>query len=228
MKKPVLVAFLVILFYLGSQAFAQNLKTPTPTQSPNGIGSIKESDSTGSLVTDAPTGSPSKDYKFTYFNLSPEKLWEKAYAELLKSQGQLSKPSPADLSFSANTDLNLAESLFELAYSLYGKNDVKGSVVSLKNEARYSYGENIKNHHLAALTLFHGEADVKFFIKMNQTFKNPNLPPLMPGYDYKAYQLIAEAEQAWSRRDFNLMRNKIFEALWIVYPVTSTAPFPQT
>ncbi|HEY5039072.1 MAG TPA: hypothetical protein VIJ93_08390 [bacterium] len=197
------MAFFIIFLFSTSQAFAQDLKTPTPS------------------------GTPTRDFQFIYFNLSPEKLWEKAYAELLKSQGQLSKPSPADLSFSANTDLNLAESLFELAYSLYGKNDVKGSVVSLKNEARYSYGENIKNHHLAALTLFHGEADVKFFIKMDQTFKNPNLPPLMPGYDYKAYQLIAEAEQAWSRRDFNLMRNKIFEALWVVYPVTSITPFAQ-
>ncbi|HEY5038861.1 MAG TPA: hypothetical protein VIJ93_07305 [bacterium] len=203
MKKTAPFTFLLILIFTSFHVFAQDHKTYTPSDT------------------------PSRDFKFTYFNLSPEKLWEKAYTELLKSQGQESKASQADLSFSAKTDLNLAESLFELASSPYGKNDVKGSVIPLKNEARFSYGKNLKNRHLAAEALYHGEADIKFFIRMDQTFKNPNLPKLTSGYDSKAYQLISDAELAFGQKDFNLMRSKLYQALWIVYPVTSMSAFAQ-
>jgi len=196
----------------------------TDGQSPNGIGTITASDSTGGLVTDATPTTKGRELPFETSSFSD--LDSKAVC--LHVQCSTTTPCKIGkelMNLSVKTDADNVGNLFDLSTSMYGKEDVKNSATFLQNIARYMYGDISKSPICAEEALYNSEANIKMLIYLDKKMPLANHRPLLPDFEKKATILVHQAEGLFSKKDYLGMRNTFYQALWIVYPVTSEVPF---
>lgn len=138
-----------------------------------------------------------------------------------------SRLSKEQLALSLKYNRTFLDGLFERALDKICQKDVKAAINNLKIKAHFYPVDKNNNPLLADSVFYYGLAIIKYLIQRDETNQDPNLAPLREGYKKAAIKNVSEAIALHSKRDYAAMQKKIFEALWIVYPVTSTVPFKQ-
>ena len=159
-----------------------------------------------------------------YFNESYGQLQKKACA--LAAQGSRSARQPTDQAVRnmVFSKTNLLNSFYSLAGS-YGRNDIPGAALVLRNEVRLNWNIKQINRARALEALYASEASIKFFLERDRGTLGPKSPALSPDFEKQVPALVGQAEEAFAAGRYADMRRFFYHAIWIAYPVTSRALF---
>ncbi len=119
------------------------------------------------------------------------------------------------------------DGLFERALDKVCQKDVRAAINNLKLRAHFCAEEKMNNPLSADCAFYYSLAIIKYLTKRDEANQDPNLAPLREGYKEAAIKNVSDAIMLHSNADYVAMQKQLFEALLIVYPVTSSVPLKQ-
>jgi len=173
--------------------------------------------------TPTPTAGTHSNQPFQYFSLPYDDLLGQAVCAGHNITSDKCDLSSAAIQTEVKLDTDMFEVFYQLSYNVYGKEGVQDFAPTLQNDARYDH--DLDNPLVAKEALLYSESVIDYLMTKDTSDKHPRQRPLLPNYQAVIGGLVGTAENQFAGGDYSGMRDNLYHALWIAYPITSSVPF---